>query len=85
MLFNDGKTPAGGRVARRSHEARRRLNHLREAAGSTVGEPHLAAGMGAPPSICGYRTDFRKSLAMSGEVGSLAGDRGVSHERFPTG
>jgi hypothetical protein len=24
---------------------------------------------------------FKKSLAMSGEVGSLAGDRGVSHER----
>ena len=33
------QTSAGGRVARRPHEARGRFNHLRKSAGSTVGGP----------------------------------------------
>jgi hypothetical protein len=32
-------------------------------------------------SICGLSTDLRKSLSMPSEVGSLAGDRVLSHER----
>jgi hypothetical protein len=39
----------------------------------------------APSSICELlqlKEGFKKSLSMSGEVGSLAGDRVVSHERF---
>ena len=50
MLFGDRQTPAGGRLARRPYEARRRLNHLREFAGSTVGEPE-GAGLPQRPAI----------------------------------
>ena len=75
------QTSAGGRVARRSHEARGRLNHVRKSAGSPVGEPHLAAGLGRAPEHLQPKDGFKKSLSMSGEVGSLAGDRVVSHER----
>jgi hypothetical protein len=75
------QTSTGGRVARRSHEARGRLNHVRKSAGSPVGEPHLAAGLGRAPEHLRLPDGFKKSLSMSGEVGSLAGDRGVSHER----
>jgi hypothetical protein len=35
----------------------------------------------ASASICQLKDGLKKSLSMSGEVGSLAGDRVVSHER----
>ena len=45
----------------------------------------LAAGRRRLPaplrSFCQLQDRFKKSLSMSGEVGSLAGDRVVSHER----
>ena len=78
------KTPACSRVAGGPNEARRRLNHVRKSAGSAVGELHLAARLGHRPRLCEHlqQTDgFKKSSSMSGEVGSLAGDRVVSHER----
>ena len=67
------KTPACSRVAGGPNEARRRLNHVRKSAGSAVGEPHLAARLGHRPRLCEHlqQTDgFKKSLSMSGEVGS---------------
>jgi hypothetical protein len=82
-VLRRGQTSAVGGLAGRPDEARRRLNHLWEAAGSTVGERHLAAGLGRAPRASAANGRFKKSLAMSGELGSLAGDRGVSHERSP--
>ena len=35
----------------------------------------------ASASICQLKDGLKRSLSMSGEVGSLAGDRVVSHER----
>jgi hypothetical protein len=43
-----------------------------------------SGGSKAPSGICAHlqlADGFKKSLSMSGEVGSLAGDRVVSHER----
>ena len=54
------QTPAGGRLAGRPDEARRRLNHLRQAVGSTVGE---ALGVGSYPSFCRLLADLRGKLA----------------------
>jgi hypothetical protein len=40
------------------------------------------APTGALRSFCRLQDRFNKSLSMSGEVSSLAGDRVVSHERY---
>ena len=42
---------------------------------------HLALAEGALRNFCRLQDRFKKSLSMSGEVGSLAGGKGVSHER----
>ena len=61
------KTPAGGRVARRPHEARGRFNHLRKSACSAVGE---ALGLVLPSLLRAARCRVGKLAEMKANAAS---------------